>query len=208
MAWPAWLPAFLFMNLPNRLTVARMVLTVVFVFVASSSATHAFTIAMLIFGLASFTDYLDGRIARERNLITAFGKLMDPLADKVLMTAAFIVLLDADRSAMPAWLVIAVLTREFLVTGLRLIASSQGAILAADRLGKQKTIWQIVTACYLLVRLASAEPAMAWARPLFTTPWIGEQTVIPILLAITLGTTLWSGAVYFWKNRSLIAHDL
>ena len=196
------------MNLPNQLTVARLGLTIVFVAVAASGWSLAFTVGMFIFGAASFTDYLDGRIARERGLITSFGQLMDPLADKVLMAAAFVVLLDSDRSSMPAWLVIAILTREFLVTGLRLVATSQGAILSADRLGKQKTVWQIVTACYLLVRLSSREAPMVWIRPLFDAPWIGERVMVPFLLVITLATTLWSGGAYLWKNRELILKEL
>lgn len=196
------------MNLPNQLTIARLGLTVLFVVAAYSGLSWGFTLAMLLFGAASFTDYLDGRIARQRGLITSFGKLMDPLADKVLMAAAFIVLMDVDRTTMPPWLVIIVLTREFLVTGLRLVASSQGAILAADWLGKQKTIWQIVCACYLLVMQASHEPVMAWIRPLFELPGIGSRVMVPVLLAITLITTVWSGTAYVWKNRQLVLKEL
>lgn len=192
------------MNLPNQLTVARLGLTVLFVVAAYSGLSWAFTAAMLLFGVASFTDFLDGSIARKRGLVTPFGQLMDPLADKVLMAAAFVVLMDVDRSTMPAWLVIAVLAREFLVTGLRLVASSQGAILAADWLGKQKTIWQIVFASYLLVMRASQEPLMAWASPLFQWPVVGRSFMVPLLLIITLVTTIWSGAAYFWKNRQIV----
>ena len=195
------------MNLPNQLTLARLGLTVLFVAAVYSGVSFAFTVAVVLFGVASFTDYLDGWIARRRGLVTAFGQLMDPLADKVLMSAAFIVLLDADRSTMPAWLVIIVLTREFLVTGLRLLASSRGAILAADWLGKQKTIWQIVTASYLLVFHASAEPGMSWLRPLFEMPGAGRSILVPVLLGITLVTTVWSGAAYVWKNRSLVLSE-
>src|SRR4029078_8494904 len=110
------------MNLPNKLTIARLGLTVLFVVAAYSGLPWSFTAAALLFGVAAFTDYLDGRIARQRGLVTSFGKLMDPLADKVLMASAFIVLLDLyrDGATMPAWLVITVLAREFLVTGLRL----------------------------------------------------------------------------------------
>lgn len=194
------------MNLPNQLTLSRLALTVVFVGVAASGMPWAFTVATLLFGVASFTDYLDGRIARSRNLVTAFGQLMDPLADKVLMAAAFVILLE--QKLIPGWLVIAILAREFLVTGLRLVASSKGAILAADKLGKQKTVWQIVTACYLLVYQASGEPAAAWLRPLFELPGLGFPRMQTILLALTLVTTLWSGLVYFWKNRQLVLTEM
>ena len=192
------------MNLPNQLTIARLGLTVLFVAAAYSGVSQAFTVAALLFGVASLTDYLDGWIARRRGLVTSFGQLMDPLADKVLMSAAFIVLLDTDRSTMPAWIVIIVLTREFLVTGLRLVASSRGAILAADWLGKQKTVWQIATAGYLLVLHASGESCTAWLRPVFDNPVTGRGVMVPVLLGITLITTVWSGAAYVWKNRSLV----
>ena len=195
------------MNLPNQLTLARLGLTVLFVAAVYSGVSFAFTVAVVLFGVASLTDYLDGWIARRRGLVTAFGQLMDPLADKVLMSAAFIVLLDADHSTMPAWLVIIVLTREFLVTGLRLLASSRGAILAADWLGKQKTVWQIITASYLLVFHASAEPGMSWLRPVFEMPGAGRSILVPVLLGITLLTTVWSGAAYVWKNRSLVLSE-
>lgn len=195
------------MNLPNQLTIARLGLTVLFVVAAYSGLNCAFTMAMLLFGAASLTDYLDGWFARRRGLITSFGKLMDPLADKVLMSAAFIVLMDADRTTMPPWLVITVLTREFLVTGLRLVASSQGAVLAADWLGKQKTVWQILLAGYLLIMRASKEPFMAWAHPLFDLP-ATRSVVVPVLLTMTLITTVWSGAAYLWKNRQLVLNEL
>ena len=195
------------MNLPNQLTVARLGLTIVFVVLAYSGMPWAFSAAAIVFGIASFTDYLDGRIARERNLITAFGKLMDPLADKVLMAAAFVVLMDDRCGTLPGWLVIAILSREFLVTGLRLVASAQGAVLSADRLGKQKTVWQMITASYLLLLRASAEAPFAWCAPLFKAPLLDTRWAVPILLAITGVTTIWSGFAYFWKNRSLVMRD-
>ena len=191
------------MNLPNKLTLARLGLTVLFVIAVYSGASIAFTVGALLFGAASMTDYLDGWIARKRGLVTAFGQLMDPLADKVLMSAAFIVLLDKDHGTMPAWIVIIVLAREFLVTGLRLVASSRGAILAADWLGKQKTIWQIVTASYLLVFHARTDPGMSWVSPIFA----GRSVVIPVLLGITLFITVWSGAAYVWRNRGLVLNE-
>jgi CDP-diacylglycerol--glycerol-3-phosphate 3-phosphatidyltransferase len=199
------------MNLPNKLTIARMGLTVLFVIAAYSGLPWGFTAATLLFGVAAFTDYLDGRIARQRGIVTSFGKLMDPLADKVLMAAAFVVIMDLyrDNSTMPAWLVITVLAREFLVTGLRLVASAQGVILAADWLGKQKTTWQIVLASYLLVMNAAArEPLMAWIRPLFDSPSVGRRIMVPILLTITLVVTVWSGAAYVWKNRRLVLDEM
>ncbi|MES2465948.1 MAG: CDP-diacylglycerol--glycerol-3-phosphate 3-phosphatidyltransferase [Verrucomicrobiota bacterium] len=194
------------MNLPNQLTVSRLVLTVIFVATTALPWAYAFTVGLFLFSVASITDWLDGKIARERNLVTAFGQLMDPLADKVLMAAAFITLMEKDL--MPGWLVIAILAREFLVTGLRLVAGARGAVLAADKLGKQKTIWQIVTACYLLVYLASREEPLAWVRPLFDWPSLGFQILHPLLLGLTLATTLYSGFAYFWKNRAMVMQEM
>ena len=196
------------MNVPNQLTVARLGLTVVFVAVAYSGLSWSWSVAMVIFGIASFTDFLDGYIARQRGIVTSFGQLMDPLADKVLMAAAFVVLLDRDRTSMPAWLVIVILFREFLVTGLRLVASSRGAVLAADWLGKQKTIWQIITASYLLAMHAANEPVMAWVKPLFGLPVVGRDLMVPLLLGVTLIITLWSGVAYVWRNRQLVLNEL
>ena len=195
------------MNLPNQLTVARLGLTVVFVALAYSGLPWAFSAAAVVFGVASYTDYLDGRIARERNLITAFGQLMDPLADKVLMAAAFVVLMDDRCGTLPGWLVIAILAREFLVTGLRLVASAHGAVLAADRLGKQKTVWQMVAASYLLLLQASGEAPFRWCAPLFRAPLLDARWAVPVLLAVTGVTTIWSGMAYFWKNRALVVRD-
>ena len=125
------------MNLPNQLTVARLALTLVFVGVLSiDGLPHAGTIALAVFSIAAYTDLLDGQIARARNLITNFGKLMDPLADKVLMCAGFVML--CEEGFIPAWIVVLILAREFLVTGLRLVASAEGIVLAAENLGKYK----------------------------------------------------------------------
>lgn len=200
------------MNLPNQLTVSRLALTVVFVAVTAVPWDYAFTVGLGLFAIASITDWLDGKIARERNLVTAFGQLMDPLADKVLMAAAFVTLMGQElvphHKLMPGWLVIAILAREFLVTGLRLVAGARGAVLAADKLGKQKTIWQIVTSCYLLVFLATREAPLAFARPLFDVPALGFRILHPLLLTLTLATTLYSGLAYFWKNRRIVMEQV
>ncbi len=199
------------MNLPNQLTVARLVLTALFVAVASSGIPWAFTLGMLLFGAGALTDFYDGKIARERNIVTPFGQLMDPLADKILMAAAFVVLLEVDRATMPGWLVVLVLAREFMVTGLRLVAAASGNVLAADRLGKHKTIWQIVVASYLLVRRSTEEAPMAWFRPFFEWKVGGianESILIPLLLAVMLSFTIGSGASYLWKNRALVLREL
>lgn len=188
------------MNLPNQLTVARLVLTALFVAAMSlRHLPHHYTLAFVLFVSASITDFLDGHIARKHNLITDFGKLMDPLADKILTGAVFILL--SAEGVMPAWCTILIISREFLVTGLRMLASSEGAILAADRFGKWKTVTQIVTACYLMAGRGLEEPALSVFSPLYSEPlhWLGGA-----LIAITVALTVFSGLSYLMKNRSLI----
>jgi CDP-diacylglycerol--glycerol-3-phosphate 3-phosphatidyltransferase len=190
------------MNLPNKLTIARLVLTVVFVVMFYVPSPIRETVAMLVFGAASLTDYFDGEIARRRGLVTNFGKLMDPLADKILMCAA-LVLLSAEDHVIPAWAVVIVMAREFFVTGIRLIASSQGAVLAAEGLGKHKTAWQMITVIYFLLQQASLEPLCRWLQPVFAW-WPTSPPVLGALcITMMVALTLISGLSYFWKNRQL-----
>lgn len=187
------------MNLPNRLTVGRLVLTIFFVVCLSIDFPFSRTLALLLFVAAAFTDYLDGMIARRDGLITDFGKLMDPLADKVLTAAAFICLLPFH--ALPAWTVIVIIAREFLITGLRLLAGAKGVVLPAEKLGKHKTAWQMTTILFFLLLLALGEwnsGKLAWIKPAWD--YLGAT-----LVAVTVILTVYSGAGYFWKNRSLIA---
>jgi CDP-diacylglycerol--glycerol-3-phosphate 3-phosphatidyltransferase len=187
------------MNLPNQLTVARLVLTVFFVASLSIAFPFHHTLALVLFVVAAATDYLDGEIARRCNLITDFGKLMDPLADKILTAAAFICLIPAD--ALPAWVVIVIIAREFLITGLRLLAGAKGVVLPAEKLGKHKTAWQMATILFFLALLALGDwSADRWAW----TPW-AWRNVGTTLVIVTTVLTVYSGAGYFWKNRSLIA---
>ena len=173
--------------------------------VLSLEISYKYTIALILFVIASITDYLDGKIARECNLITNFGKLMDPLADKVLVAAAFVMLCAADR--FPAWILVVILTREFLVTGLRLVASSQGAVLAADSLGKWKTTLQMATAIYLFLFLATQEPAMMALAPVFKAPLMAPHQLGMFLVGLALISTVVSGWNYVWKNWNLIEWD-
>jgi CDP-diacylglycerol--glycerol-3-phosphate 3-phosphatidyltransferase len=205
------------MNLPNKLTLGRLVLTVIFVIVTASphgwGAGWAYTVGMVIFGIASVTDYLDGYWARKYGLITDFGKLMDPLVDKVLMCAAFVLLTETvypgtNKVILPGWVTVAVLAREFLVTGLRLVATAKGNVLAADRLGKHKTGWQIGMASYFMVYLACQEPGMQWFSPFFTWPGLGPHQVGTVLIAMTLITTVYSGWRYFWNNRQIVLNEM
>ncbi len=189
------------MNLPNQLSLVRLVLTVPFVAMFYSGMPNAQSWALIIFVVAVITDVLDGHIARSRNLVTNFGKLFDPLADKIIMAAALTML--AIEKSIPAWIVIAILGREFFVTGIRQIAVSQGVVLAAEKLGKHKMLWQVVTVIYFLLKLASAEPLLA-----FTSRWYEWVPLSPPMFGrftiyFTAFLTIASGLSYFWKNRRL-----
>lgn len=186
------------MNLPNRLTLGRLFLTVLFVGFLSSSTHWGDVVALILFVTASFTDWLDGYLARRLNQITNFGRLMDPLADKVLVASALICLIPLQ--ALPAWSVIIIITREFLITGLRQLAAGQGVILPADPLGKHKTAWQLITILFFLLLLAAGDcfgDETQWLRFL----WV---EVGPLLIGITVVLTIYSGLAYLWKNRALL----
>jgi len=189
------------MNLPNKLTVSRLFVTVLFVFCLTAQFPYSRSLALLFFAVASITDYLDGQIARRHQLITDFGKLMDPLADKILTAAAFICLIPLH--AIPAWVVIIIIAREFLITGLRLLASNNGVVLPAEKLGKHKTLWQIITIVFFLLLLTLKEwlPSQpGWMPALWTTGG-------GLLITVTTILTVYSGFGYLWKNRCLLTAD-
>ncbi len=188
------------MNWANRLTLGRLVLTILFVFSLSSVWAYGRTTALVLFILAGISDYFDGEIARRYQVVTKFGKLMDPLVDKVMMAAAFICLVPLG--AVPAWVATIVVARDFLITGLRLLASSDGVVLPAERMGKHKTSWQIATVIFFLLLLSAREvrPAV-WRSAWWQNAWLyGGDT----LLWITIGLTIYSGLGYLWRHRGLI----
>jgi CDP-diacylglycerol--glycerol-3-phosphate 3-phosphatidyltransferase len=189
------------MNWANRLTLSRLGLTVFFVVSLSSSWQYARTAALVIFLIAGLTDFVDGEIARRYGVITNFGKLMDPLVDKIMVAAAFISLVPLK--AVPAWAATTVVARDFLVTGLRLMASAKGRILPAESLGKQKTSWQIVTIIFFLALLSIAELKYASET---STWWLRAWSEGgPVLVWITVALTIYSGLSYTWQNRDLLA---
>jgi CDP-diacylglycerol--glycerol-3-phosphate 3-phosphatidyltransferase len=198
------------MNLPNKLTVSRFALTVLFLWALFSPFRYNDTLAMFFFLLAGATDFLDGRIARSRNLITNFGILMDPLADKILTCSAFVALVESTHLntnapvKVAAWMVIVIVARELTITGLRLLAASKNIVLAAEKFGKHKTITQIVAINALLLLDASAEWPAA-AQKLFA-PWLPTFAVIMLWLAVAM--TAMSGAIYLWRNRALYLSDV
>ena len=138
------------MNLPNKLTVLRMAMVPFFVgALLWQELPHRYLVALLLFVAASYTDHLDGKIARSRNLITNFGKFMDPLADKILVISALICFVSLDL--INPWWVLVIVAREFLVTSLRLVAADEGVVIAANKWGKAKTVSQIVAIALILV---------------------------------------------------------
>src|SRR5215471_9604119 len=191
------------MNWANRLTLSRLALTVLFVVLLSSSWQYARTAALVIFLIAGLTDFIDGEIARRYGVITNFGKLMDPLVDKIMMAAAFISLVPLK--AVPAWAATTVVARDFLITGLRLMASAKGRILPAERLGKQKTSWQIITIIFFLALLSMVELRYANERSIWWLRAWSEGG--PVLVWITVALTIYSALGFTWRNRELIALD-
>lgn len=190
------------MNWANRLTVSRLVLTILFVAALNSTWSYGHTTALIIFLLAGVTDYFDGEIARRYGEVTNFGKLMDPLVDKIMMAAAFISLVPLG--AIPAWAAITVVARDFLITGLRLMASARGQILPAERLGKHKTSWQIVTVVFFLVLLCARELKYAAESGWWFRAWYHGG---PLLVWIAVALTVYSGLRYAWRHREVIAPD-
>ena len=196
------------MNLPNKLTVSRFALTLAFLVVMYSQVRFHKTAALLLFSVASFTDFLDGSIARRRKLITNFGILMDPLADKILVCSAFIAFVGLGW--MPAWMVVIVVARELAITGLRLLAASKNVVLAAEGYGKHKTISQIVAIIAILVVHSYQEwgavgPAI-FAFEVAGRPWC--DWFMPLSIWVAVALTFWSGALYLWRNRELYLQDL
>lgn len=190
------------MNLPNRLTVARLFLTLAFVAALSIDWPFSKTTALVLFIIASVTDWVDGEIARRFNLVTDFGKLMDPLVDKIMMAAAFICLVPLGM--IPAWAAVIIISREFLITGLRMLALNKGQVLPAEGMGKHKTIWQIVTVLFFLLCLAVRE--VGELTPFIVPAWLTLMGAHggAALLALALILTLYSGFNYLWNNRALI----
>ncbi len=189
------------MNLPNKLTLSRFVMTFFFIYFISRESLAAMMSATFIFSLASFTDYLDGYLAKKNNQISDFGVMMDPIADKFLILAAFIAFVRMQ--IVDDWMVVVILGREIIVTGFRLFAMSRGKVLAAERAGKHKTVSQIVaifSILGLLIFRASWMALSQWSMNIETW-W---QIVVDILMLITVVLTLISGISFMIKNRKLL----
>ena len=180
------------MNLANKLTMMRIFLVPIFlIFMAVKDIPYGKELATIIFILASLTDKLDGYIARSRNQITNFGKFMDPLADKLLVTAALVSLVELQ--IVYSWVAMIIIAREFAVSGLRTIAASEGKVIAASWWGKIKTVVQIVAIITALLNLSHANPILN----ILTNIFMGAAVIITII----------SGVDYFVKNKDSIRVD-
>lgn len=182
------------MNLPNRLTIVRFILAVPFIIFLQLSNTVGTTgivyriISLSIFIIASLTDFFDGYIARKRNLITDFGKIMDPLADKILVISALVIFVDIGYN--PAWMSIIVLAREFLISGIRIMAAAKGEVIAAGNLGKYKTTSQMVV---IIISILIGPITISLNGFIFT--------VSSLLMMIPVILTIWSGVDYTFKAK-------
>jgi CDP-diacylglycerol--glycerol-3-phosphate 3-phosphatidyltransferase len=185
------------MNIPNQLSLGRLVLCAVFVVILEFSGAWRGAAALAVFAVAAITDFLDGYLARKWNLITNLGKLLDPLADKILVSVAYIALVREDMA--PLWIVAVIIAREFLITGLRTLAAAKGVIMAAEKIGKHKTISQMVTVIVGLILMAMID--LQWMPDMAADL---EKMVYQPLLWITVAITAYSGVAYFWKNRQLV----
>lgn len=196
------------MNLPNQLTVGRLALTLLFLGALFARFPLHETVALVLFIGASLTDYFDGSIARGRGLITNFGVLMDPLADKILVCSAFIAFVGLDL--IPAWMVVIVVVRELAITGLRLLAASKHVVLAAEGYGKHKTISQVTAIIAIIVAHAHAQWGgfghAVFGLRIWGQPWVVWVAEVSKWAAVVL--TLTSGALYMWRNRGLYLEEL
>mgnify|MGYP004534005293 FL=1 len=179
------------MNLPNKLTLLRICLIPVFVILMLSQVSNFFLISCIIFIIASITDFLDGKIARKYNLVTDFGKFMDPLADKLLVLSALICMIEYDLVA--GWMVIIIVARELTVSILRAIAADNGKVIAASSGGKIKTTSQMIAIILLLIG----------------ANYSNSQIVFVGTIAMYIATifTLYSGIDYLYKNRELFMNS-
>ena len=184
------------MNLPNKLTILRVILIIPFIILLLGGNAGWFgsnvlipnVISLVIFVIASLTDLADGKIARKYNLVTNFGKFMDPLADKLLVCSALIALIEMGR--IPSWVVIIIISREFIISGFRLIASDNGVVIAASYWGKFKTTFQMVMVCLMLVNVPG---------------WIGWLSLLTdIVMWIALVLTVVSLIDYLVKNKDVM----
>lgn len=193
------------MNLANKLTISRIILTFVFMLFLFSKGLVFKILALVIFIIASWTDFLDGYLAKKRNEITDFGKFMDPIADKILVVSAFLAFVE--MKLIPAWMVVIIVFREFIITGLRLIALAKGEILEAEIAGKHKTISQIISIYvilfFIIFKASSTSVFEFWSENL---EYLLKQTIFYTML-ITVFLTIISGISYLARNKRFFINE-
>lgn len=190
------------MNIANRLTILRILLTFVFMFFLFCHGLWAKALSLAIFIFAALSDFFDGMIAHKKNMVTDFGRLMDPIADKILILAAFAAFVQMQL--IEAWMFVIIVSREILITSLRLFALNKGKVLSATRAGKHKTLSQMLVIFSILGFIVLKEVKLTY----FTWDPNGEKLFrqgIYILMLVTVGLTLYSGLSYLWENRKIIA---
>ena len=190
------------MNIANRLTMLRIALTFVFMFFLFCHGLWAKVASLVIFLIAALSDFLDGMIAHRKNMVSDFGRLMDPIADKILVLAAFAAFVQLQL--IDAWMFMVIVSREILITSLRLFALNKGKVLSATRSGKHKTVSQMAVIFTILGFVVLKEVMLTY----FTWDPDWEQFFrqgIYFLMLFTVGLTLYSGISYLWENRKIIA---
>jgi len=193
------------MNLPNKLTSIRVALAFLFLFLLWVKIPFNMLAAWVVFAVAVISDIYDGKIARRDGIVTDMGKLMDPVADKIIICAAFISFVQLKATHVPAWMVVVIISREFIITSLRLLALSKGQVLAAGRWGKHKTVSQVASIMIILTFLAIRDLAFGLG--------IGERFLglfesyfamfVYLLMLLTVALTVGSGLIYLYENRDL-----
>lgn len=189
------------MNLPNKLTIIRIALVGVFMFFLFSKGVVMKSLALATFLAASLTDFLDGYIAKKMNMVTDFGKLMDPIADKILVLSAFLAFVE--MKLVPAWMVVIIIFREVSVTGLRIIALTKGRVVAADDGGKNKMVSQVFSIIAILLFIILRETEMKVFNFWNDSTELTFKDAIFVLMLITTALTLISGISYLIKNRGV-----
>lgn len=190
------------MNIANKITVLRIILTFVFMFFLFCHGLWAKAASLIIFIFAALSDFFDGMIAHRKNMVTDFGRLMDPIADKILVLAAFAVFVQLQL--IEAWMFVIIVSREILITSLRLFALNKGKVLSAARSGKHKTASQMLVIFCILGFIVSKETILTYST--WNPDWERFfRQGIYILMLLTVGLTLYSGLSYLWDNRRIIA---
>lgn len=194
------------MNLANKLTILRIILIPFFlIFITIKGIPYGILISIAIFIIASITDKLDGYIARSRNQVTNFGKIMDPLADKLLVTTALVCLVEYH--IIPSWIAIIIIAREFAVTGLRTVAAAEGKVIAASKWGKAKTVTQIIAIVLALINLNYNHVSLGMLKRFITYPHKFLNITTDTVMALAIIITIISGLDYFIKNKEVFRPD-